>query len=418
MISPGFFAEELRRYGIDFYAGVPDSLLKSFCAWLSDNIGPSSHIIAANEGAAVALAAGHYLASGRPGCVYMQNSGEGNAINPLASLTDADVYSLPVLLLIGWRGCPGVHDEPQHVKQGKVTLTLLEAMGIPYAVLSADEAEASAQIAEACRVLATGQVYALVVKKDTFAKYAPDSVISTEVEKSLSREEAISTVASAIGPCDVIVSSTGMISRELFEYREAAGEGHSRDFLTVGSMGHASQIALGVALEQPERRVWCFDGDGAVIMHMGSMATVATKAKSNFVHVVFNNGAHDSVGGQPTVGLQIDLPGVARSLGYLNVYSVSTKEDLLRVLVQIEGQTMHPQARNDGRWPSGAQSALEDTGPLSAPGPVISSEVEKSQMGPVFLEIIVRKGNRPDLGRPTRTPSQNRDAFMGFLKSK
>ena len=418
MISPGFFAEELRRHGIDFYAGVPDSLLKSFCAWLSDNIGPSSHIIAANEGAAVALAAGHYLASGRPGCVYMQNSGEGNAINPLASLTDADVYSLPVLLLIGWRGCPGVHDEPQHVKQGKVTLTLLEAMGIPYAVLSADEAEASAQIAEACRILASGQVYALVVKKDTFAKYAPDSVISTEVEKSLSREDAIRTVASAIGPCDVIVSSTGMISRELFEYREAAGEGHSRDFLTVGSMGHASQIALGVALGQPERRVWCFDGDGAVIMHMGSMATVATKAKSNFVHVVFNNGAHDSVGGQPTVGLQIDLPGVARSLGYRNVYSVSTREDLLIVLEQIEGQTMHPQARNDGRWPSGAQSTPEDTGQTEGLNSRNYGPDRQSQCGPVFLEIIVRKGNRPNLGRPTRTPSQNRDAFMGFLKSK
>ena len=409
MIEPGFFAEELRRNGIDFYAGVPDSLLKSFCAFLADNVDPSRNIITANEGAAVALAAGHYLASGRPGCVYMQNSGEGNAINPLASLTDADVYNLPVLLLIGWRGCPGVHDEPQHVKQGKVTLTLLETMGIPYAVLSADEAEASAQIAEACRVLATGQVYALVVKKDTFAKYAPDSVISTEVEKSLSREEAIRTVASAIGPADVIVSSTGMISRELFEYREAAGEGHGRDFLTVGSMGHASQIALGVSLEHPERRVWCFDGDGAVIMHMGSLAIVGTKAKSNFVHVVFNNGAHDSVGGQPTVGLEIDLPGVARSLGYLNVYSVSTKEDLLRVLVQIEGQTMHPQARKDGRWPSGAQSA---------PSSVIAGCDRQSQCGPVFLEIIVRKGNRPDLGRPTRTPSQNRDAFMGFLKSK
>ena len=462
MISPGFFAEELRRYGIDFYAGVPDSLLKSFCAWLSDNIGPSSHIIAANEGAAVALAAGHYLASGRPGCVYMQNSGEGNAINPLASLTDADVYNLPVLLLIGWRGCPGVHDEPQHVKQGKVTLTLLETMGVPYAVLSADVAEASAQIAEACRALASGQVYALVVKKDTFAKYEGQTMLSgnsgqTEGlnsrnygqcpsdplsepdhatgdlirqegfdidRQSLLREDAIRIVASAIGPCDVIVSSTGMISRELFEYREATGEGHSRDFLTVGSMGHASQIALGVALEQPERRVWCFDGDGAVIMHMGSMATVATKAKSNFVHVVFNNGAHDSVGGQPTVGLQIDLPGVARALGYRNVYSVSNKDELLNVLNQMDGQTMHPQARNDGRWPSGAQSAPDCSDPLSEPdhatGDLIRQEDFDSRqiVGPIFIEIRVRKGNRPDLGRPTRTPSQNRDAFMGFLKSK
>lgn len=422
MIEPGFFAEELRRNGIDFYAGVPDSLLKSFCAFLADNVDPSRNIITANEGAAVALAAGHYLASGRPGCVYMQNSGEGNAINPLASLTDADVYNIPVLLLIGWRGRPGVHDEPQHVKQGKVTLTLLETMGIPYAVLSADEAEASAQISAACRVLSSGQVYALVVRKDTFTSYdgpsdhprldspsgyayvgndggscpqglnAGDhahsgrtSVIADCDRQSLSREEAIQIVAGATRLRDVIVSSTGMISRELFEFREAAGQGHERDFLTVGSMGHANQIALGISLEKPGRRVWCFDGDGAVIMHMGSMATVGVKGKSNFVHVVFNNGAHDSVGGQPTVGLQIDLPGIARACGYRNVLSVSTEKELLEAL--------------------GSVSSTEPEG-----------RVEKSLCGPVFLEIKVRKGNRPDLGRPTTTPLQNRDAFMKFLK--
>ena len=438
MVSPGFFAQELRRGGVDFYAGVPDSLLKSFCAWLQDNIGPASHIIAANEGAAVAVAAGHYLASGRPGCVYMQNSGEGNAINPLASLTDADVYGIPVLLLIGWRGCPGVHDEPQHVKQGKVTLSLLETMGIPYSVLSADEAEVSSQIADVCRVLASGRTCALVVRKDTFSKFelsgqieypkaenkgpwpldtlsdpvisTPDPVISTlgsvistepegRVEKSLSRETAIQMVAGAAGPSDVIVSSTGMISRELFEFREAAGQGHERDFLTVGSMGHANQIALGISLEKPGRRVWCFDGDGAVIMHMGSMATVGVKGKSNFVHVVFNNGAHDSVGGQPTVGLQIDLPGIARACGYRNVLSVSTEKELLEALGAVIST------------PGSVISTL---------GSVISTEpegrVEKSLCGPVFLEIKVRKGNRPDLGRPTTTPLQNRDAFMKFLK--
>ena len=222
------------------------------------------------------------------------------------------------------------------------------------------------------------------------------SVISTEpegrVEKSLSRETAIQMVAGAAGPSDVIVSSTGMISRELFEFREAAGQGHERDFLTVGSMGHANQIALGISLEKPGRRVWCFDGDGAVIMHMGSMATVGVKGKSNFVHVVFNNGAHDSVGGQPTVGLQIDLPGIARACGYRNVLSVSTEKELLEALGSV----------------------------ISTPGSVISTEpegrVEKSLCGPVFLEIKVRKGNRPDLGRPTTTPLQNRDAFMKFLK--
>ena len=224
----------------------------------------------------------------------------------------------------------------------------------------------------------------------------PGSVISTEpegrVEKSLSRETAIQMVARAAGPSDVIVSSTGMISRELFEFREAAGQGHERDFLTVGSMGHANQIALGISLEKPGRRVWCFDGDGAVIMHMGSMATVGVKGKSNFVHVVFNNGAHDSVGGEPTVGLQIDLPGIARACGYRNVLSVSTEKELLEALGSV----------------------------ISTLGSVISTEpegrVEKSLCGPVFLEIKVRKGNRPDLGRPTTTPLQNRDAFMKFLK--
>ena len=373
MLAPGFFVEQLRSHGIDFYAGVPDSLLKSFCAYLAENIDPSRNIITANEGGAVALAAGHFLASGRPGCVYMQNSGQGNAINPLASLTDADVYGIPLLLLIGWRGRPGVHDEPQHVKQGKVTLSLLETMGIPYAVLSADASVAENQIAEACKALSSGQVYALVVEKNTF-EAQPVHPNGLKAVPSLSREDAICTVASALAPSDIVVSSTGMISRELFEYRESTGAGHGHDFLTVGSMGHASQIALGIALERPDRRVWCFDGDGAAIMHMGAMAIVGTKAGSNFVHVVFNNGAHDSVGGQPTVGLQIDLPAIARACGYRSVYSISSLEELQSV-----------------------QCGLADS------------------VGPVFIEIKVRKGNRPDLGRPTTTPQQNKEAFMEFL---
>ena len=392
MLAPGFFVEQLRSHGIDFYAGVPDSLLKSFCAYLAENIDPSRNIITANEGGAVALAAGHYLASGRPGCVYMQNSGQGNAINPLASLTDADVYGIPLLLLIGWRGRPGVHDEPQHVKQGKVTLSLLETMGIPYAVLSADASIAENQIAEACKALSSGQVYALVVEKNTFEVQPvhPNELKAVPI-LSLSREEAIRTVASALAPSDIVVSSTGMISRELFEYREATGAGHGHDFLTVGSMGHASQIALGIALERPDRRVWCFDGDGAAIMHMGAMAIVGTKAGSNFVHVVFNNGAHDSVGGQPTVGLQIDLPDLARACGYRSVYSVSSHEEVQSVLNQtVNLNGLNPKS-------SSPEGRLADS------------------VGPVFIEIKVTKGNRPDLGRPTTTPQQNKEAFMEFL---
>ena len=373
MIRPEFFIEKLRENGIDCFAGVPDSLLKKICAYITDHFDAQHNIIAANEGAAVGLAAGHYLATGQPACVYMQNSGEGNIINPLASLTDQEVYNIPVLLLIGWRGRPGVHDEPQHVKQGKVTTGLLNIMGVNYEVLSKEEDKAAKQIEKAAKALANKEVFALVIEKDTFEDYKLQNVEVNDL--TMSREEAIQTVAAALGEKDCIISTTGMISRELFEYRAAMNQGHERDFLTVGSMGHASQIALGIALAQPERRVWCFDGDGAAIMHMGSMAIVANKAPKNYVHVVFNNGAHDSVGGQPTVGLKIDLPAVAKAVGYPNTYSVSTKEDLTDVLNEVK-------KNND----------------LS------------------LIEVKVKKGNRKDLGRPTTTPIQNKDALMDFLR--
>ena len=379
MISPKFFYDTLASCGIDFYAGVPDSLLKNLCAYITDHADAAHNIIAANEGGAMGLAAGHYLATGHIPVVYMQNSGEGNIINPLASLTDPDVYNIPVLLVIGWRGKPGVHDEPQHVKQGKVTTGLLNVMGIDYTVLSKEEDKAEAQIRKAvAHMQATRQCYALVIEKDTFENYQLNSQ-SSIFNLQLSREEAIQTVAAALGEKDCIVSTTGMISRELFEYRTAKNEGHERDFLTVGSMGHASQIALGIALAKPDRRVWCFDGDGATIMHMGSMAIVASKAPKNYVHVVFNNGAHDSVGGQPTVGLKIDLPAVAKAVGYKTVYSVDNKEKLEEILSIFN-----------------SQFSIFDA--------------------PVFLEVKVKKGNRKDLGRPTTTPIQNKEALMAFLK--
>ena len=374
MIEPKFFIDTLGSYGIDFFAGVPDSLLKNICAYILDNLDEMHNIIAANEGGAVGLAAGHYLATGKIGCVYMQNSGEGNVINPLASLTDKDVYNIPVLLLIGWRGRPGVHDEPQHVKQGKVTTDLLTTMGIEYTVLSKKEETAREQIAKAVTHMdATKEVYALVIEKDTFESYTLRNVVKNNL--ALSREEAIQTVADALDGKDVIVSTTGMISRELFEYRTGKGEGHERDFLTVGSMGHASQIALGIALEKQDRKVWCFDGDGAAIMHMGGMAIVAGKAPANYVHVVFNNGAHDSVGGQPTVGLDIDLCAIAKAVGYKAAFSTDNKDGLKAILDEAKRMT-----------------------------------------GPVFIQVCVKKGNRKDLGRPTTTPIQNKEALMAFLK--
>lgn len=373
MIRPEFFIEKLRTNGIDCFAGVPDSLLKNMCAYITDHFDESHNIITANEGAAIGLAAGHYLATGQPACVYMQNSGEGNIINPLASLTDQEVYNIPVLLLIGWRGRPGVHDEPQHVKQGKVTTGLLNVMGINYEVLAKEEEKAEKQIVKAIKAVQNKEAFALVIEKDTFDEYKLQNIEVNNL--SMSREEAVQTVAAVLGERDCIVSTTGMISRELFEYRAAKNQGHERDFLTVGSMGHASQIALGIALAQPERRVWCFDGDGAAIMHMGSMAIVANKAPKNYVHVVFNNGAHDSVGGQPTVGLKIDLPAVAKAVGYKTTFSVDNKTDLEDVLNSV-----------------------------------------KCQEGPVILEVKVKKGNRKDLGRPTTTPIQNKEALMCFLQ--
>lgn len=372
MITSEFFIEKLHAEGIDFYAGVPDSLLKNVCAYITDHFDAAHNIIAANEGAAVGLAAGHFLATGNAGCVYMQNSGEGNAINPLASLTDKEVYNIPLLLLIGWRGKPGVHDEPQHVKQGKITIGLLNIMGINYDVLSKEEDKAAKQIEKAVEAVRNKEVYALVIEKDTFEDYKLQNVEQNGL--TLGREEAVQTVAAALGDRDCIVSTTGMISRELFEYRAAMNQGHERDFLTVGSMGHASQIALGIALEQPERRVWCFDGDGAAIMHLGSMAIVASKAPKNYIHVMFNNGAHDSVGGQPTVGLKIDLPAVAQAVGYKATFSVDNKADLEVVLDKVKKAT-----------------------------------------GPILLEVKVEKGNRKDLGRPTTTPIQNKEALMKFL---
>ena len=375
MVRPEFFVNTLKEHQIDFYAGVPDSLLKNICAYITDNLPAEQNIIAANEGGAMGIAAGYHLATGKIPVVYMQNSGEGNIINPLASLTDKEVYNIPVLLVIGWRGRPGVHDEPQHVKQGKVTTGLLNVMGINYAILPKDEEGAAKQIKIAADYMKkTNECYALVIEKDTFDAY---KLLNIEVnDLTMTREEAIQKVAASIEDNACIVSTTGMISRELFEARTAWNQGHERDFLTVGSMGHASQIALGIALQKPEHKVYCFDGDGASIMHMGNMAITASMKCKNYVHVVFNNGAHDSVGGQPTVGLKIDLCAVAKAVGYVATYSVDTMEALEETIANI-----------------------------------------KSVEGPILLQVCVKKGNRKDLGRPTTTPIQNKEAFMAFLSN-
>lgn len=375
MIRPSFFYNLLSEYGIEFYAGVPDSLLKNLCAYITDNADKKNNIIAANEGGAIGLAAGYHLATGGIPVVYMQNSGLGNTINPLLSLTDKEVYNMPVLLVIGWRGEPNVHDEPQHIKQGKVTIPLLDCMGIRNEIIADNENDLQTQIANAVNYMkTTNEMFALVVKKGTFDSYKLKN--NRQYDYALEREEAIQMVAASMDKKAVVVSTTGKISRELFEYRENSEHAHHRDFLTVGSMGHASQIALGIALNKPDRNIYCFDGDGAVIMHMGSMGIVGEMAPKNFFHIVFNNGAHDSVGGQPTIGLNIDIPNIAACCGYKKVISVEKREELQEILTSL--------AANEG---------------------------------PVLLEIKVKKGSRDNLGRPTTTPIENKTALMDFIQN-
>jgi phosphonopyruvate decarboxylase len=372
MIEPKRFYDLLSANGTGFFAGVPDSLLKNFCAYVTDTADEKDHFIAANEGSAVGLAAGYHLATGKIPLVYMQNSGIGNAVNPLMSLVDPDVYAIPLVLVIGWRGEPGVHDEPQHVKQGKVTLPLLEAMGIPYAILTGSDDALEAQISACYASIAnTGKPYAFVVQKDTFAPYA--LVKNEKLEAELGREEAIGIVLESSRPDELFVSTTGMASRELYELRVKNGQGHEKDFLTVGSMGHASQIALAIAINKPDRHVTVIDGDGACIMQMGGLSSIGTRKVSNFRHIVINNGAHDSVGGQPTVGFRIDIPAIAKACGYAKTVSVTTKAELEKAL------------------------SLKDKGPL-------------------LIEIKVRKGSRKDLGRPKESPVENKKAFMEFMR--
>ena len=362
--------------GIDFFTGVPDSQLKGLCDTLYATYGVAGkqHIVAANEGNAIALCAGHYLATGRPGLCYMQNSGLGNAVNPITSLMDGQVYGLPCLLVVGWRGEPGVHDEPQHVKQGQVTLSQLELLDVPYMVLdkAMTEDEFDASFADIRAHLDAGRTAAIVVKKGALTCSMKPKYGNAN---AMTREEAVGVIARLAGKRDVFVSTTGKLSRELFELREAMGESHDRDFLTVGSMGHASMIALGIALEQPDRRVWCLDGDGAALMHLGAMAVLGQKKPANLVHVVINNAAHETVGGMPGCEGALNLTGLAMSAGYRHVSRAANEMELYQ-----------------------AADAAMTAGELA------------------FIEVMCAVGARDDLGRPTTTPQQNRDALMKFIQ--
>lgn len=360
--------------GSDFYTGVPDSQLKALCNYLMNTYGidPKHHIIAANEGNCTALAAGYHLATGKIPVVYMQNSGEGNIINPVASLLNDKVYAIPVVFIVGWRGEPGIRDEPQHIYQGEVTIKLLEDMDITSFVIGKEttEEKLKSKMEEFREILNSGKDVAFVIRKGALTD---SPKVEYKNDNHMVREEIIQHIVKASGE-DPIVSTTGKASRELFETRVANGQSHKYDFLTVGSMGHSSSIALGVALNKPGTRIWCVDGDGAVLMHMGSMAVLGANKPKNLIHIVINNCAHETVGGMPTVAGSVDLVGVAKACGYPNAVSVDTFEELDREL-----------------------------------------EAAKSRNELSLIEVQCSIGAREDLGRPTTTALDNKQNFMRYL---
>lgn len=376
MIDPARFVDHLHKQGVTMYTGVPDSLLKQLGSHIMAALPREQHVIAANEGGAVAIAMGHYLRTRSPAVVYLQNSGMGNTINPLLSLADPDVYGTPMVVIVGWRGQPSVKDEPQHVKQGRVMEALLDAIELPSSVLPRDPGAAESTMAEAVKVAVDrNSPYVVLVEKGTFADANVPLQSAPGAEGLASREAALISMADAVGSDAIIVSTTGMLSRELFEYRERSGQSGERDFLTVGGMGHASSIALGIAMRETERETWCFDGDGALLMHLGGLAVIADHAPQNFFHVVFNNGVHDSVGGQPTSIGVVDVAATARALGYRYASSTSDMASVANAVAEL---------RRHG--------------------------------GPSLLELKVRPGNRPGIGRPTRTPAESKRAFMTALQ--
>ncbi|MGN0298391.1 MAG: phosphonopyruvate decarboxylase [Lachnospiraceae bacterium] len=361
--------------GADFYTGVPDSQLKSLCNYLMDTYGIDSkhHVIAANEGNCTALAAGYHLATGKVPVVYMQNSGEGNIINPVASLLNDKVYAIPMIFIVGWRGEPGVHDEPQHIYQGEVTVKLLEDMDITSYILSKDttEEELEQVMVKFRKILARGKDVALIVRKGAISY---SGKVDYKNNHTMKREEIIRHIVQVTGE-DPIVSTTGKASRELFEIREVNGQSHKYDFLTVGSMGHSSSIALGVAINKPDTKIWCVDGDGAVLMHMGAMAVLGSNQPKNMVHIIINNGAHETVGGMPTVAGNINLVAIAKACGYAYAVSVEDFETLDAELLEAK-----------------KRDALS------------------------MIEVKCSIGARENLGRPTTTALENKQNFMNYLK--
>lgn len=368
-ITPTRLYDALTQNDVTYFCGVPDSTLSAFGHYLSEHAS-ESHDIAVNEGNAIGLAIGYHVASGKVPLAYMQNSGLGNAINPLTSLADPLVMSIPMILLIGWRGQPGKKDEPQHAKQGLITTSLLDDLGIAHEILDINNpGQQISRIVTNARE--SNQPYALLVEPEMFEPYkTPDEALD-----DMTREAAIQTIADALGDHDAIVSTTGKTSRELFEHRDQTKNVHDKDLLVVGGMGHASSIAYGIAKQKPTRNIFVIDGDGAALMHLGALPFIGSNRPKNLYHFVINNGAHESVGGQPTVARKVELAAIAAAAGYHKVYTVRSHEELEKLVGSIA-----------------------------------------NERGPVFIEVLTNTSSRPDLTRPTISPVDNKRAFMKFLE--
>lgn len=371
------FIKHLKNLSIRTVIGIPDSQLKVFCDYMNHEGKDSfTHIVPANEGAAAAIAAGSYLATNQPACVYMQNSGIGNALNPIASLLHKNVYEIPMLFLVGYRGEPGVSDEPQHIFQGRITVPLFDILEIPHAIIgkNTSEKQLDAIFQEVDKTLHLNHPYAIIVEKNTFEKEASNPYRN---EYPLLREKAIQTILRQVDHETVIVSTTGKISREVYEQAKALCLDGGQCFLTVGSMGHASMIAYGIAIQKPNRRVICLDGDGAALMHMGAMDFLGTNKPSNLIHIILNNQAHESVGGMPIGAPDTDWIGIAAACGYPKVHRIQNERELESYLNELLHQL----------------------------NPTLS-----------MVEIPVALGSRDDLGRPKETPIENKLRFMEKLK--
>ena len=337
MIDQIKFQQQLKQAGVEFITGVPDTLLNEFCLSIEENWSKEKHIIAANEGNAIALASGYHLSTGTVPLIYMQNSGMGNTLNPLLSLSNKEVYSIPMILLIGWRGDPSVKDHAQHKKQGELTLVLLDDLDIPYKILMDDEEavlEASQWAVDTAKEINTP--VALIAKKNVLEKGSKLDLSQLPSEYEMFREDVIENLLNHLPKDTIYVAATGRATRELYYLRKHRNESNENDFLNIGAMGHTSSIALGIAIAQKDRYVVCLDGDASAIMHLGAFAIQGNQDVSNLLHVVMNNGVHESVGGQASVGFNIDLTSIAKHSGYNTVeQAAANSSEFLNAVDQL-----------------------------------------------------------------------------------